>query len=364
MVSAYPLVPQADIAQTVPASAFGLAYYSGLTSEGRARINIRVNVTPNAPIIWHEAAHAMYDHAEEVTGKSYITLLEGFWKARGFPGTAAEANEKAEAALAANGGHWDYPRWRMFPTEMWSEAFAASNIDGYTEKTETYGVPLDRARVREFFANLQTPDKKAPDKKAPSATGKPAVRPGALRTNPPHPVNVHTPVPLAPKKSSVEVAGAAVSTATLPPQATPSWPPAVAFSQFPSITPSPSLATPAASTPTPNPGVTLTGATPTPSPITFTPPAQKAAAPTLAPVGVVQIVRPDPDTTYDYAGVRAVATLSVGAPGVPARYEVAPQSPRPLEGTKTLTPVHTSSKGVGDLWQLLGDVILAFAPSK
>ncbi len=82
--------------------------------------------------------------------RGHATLLFGpaddvgiaYWSARGLPGTWAE--------------HLNSGEWRTTPYEALAESFAALNLSD-AERTETYGVALDRGAILAFFVSLASP---------------------------------------------------------------------------------------------------------------------------------------------------------------------------------------------------------------
>jgi hypothetical protein len=113
---------------------------ASLQADGVARIFVGRAAT--AHDVWHEAGHIL--HAVAMRARGHTPLLFtvqddvgiAYWQARGFPRSWAES---------VGGGSWN-----TIGYEALAESFAATNL-GDAERTETYGIPLDRGRMLSFF---------------------------------------------------------------------------------------------------------------------------------------------------------------------------------------------------------------------
>lgn len=141
--AAWPAIPPAIIfEQDLPA---GVAASASLQPDGTARLLVASGPAADAHIVWHEAGHVL--HAVAMRGRGHDSLLYtvqddvgiAYWGARGFPGTW--------------GAHLEAGNWNLIAYEELAETFSAVNT-GDPERTETYGVPLDRAAMLAFYRGL------------------------------------------------------------------------------------------------------------------------------------------------------------------------------------------------------------------
>ena len=139
--AAWPLIPPAIIAEGDVNGTAAAALYP----DGIARVLIHAGEFPDAHTIWHEAGHIY--HAAVLRAHQHSAALftpadevgAAYWSARGLPGTWAQS--------LATGA------WATTGYEILAETFAAVNT-GDAERASTSGVPLDRTRMRAFFAGL------------------------------------------------------------------------------------------------------------------------------------------------------------------------------------------------------------------
>ena len=139
--SAWPLIPPAIIGEGDVNGTAAAALYA----DGIARLLVHTGEVPDAHTIWHEAGHVY--HAAVLRARQHSSALftaedevgTAYWSARGLPGTWAQS--LATGAWASTG------------YEILAETFAAVNL-GDTERASTSDVPLDRTKMRAFFAGL------------------------------------------------------------------------------------------------------------------------------------------------------------------------------------------------------------------
>lgn len=120
---------------------------AALYPDGLAHVRVNELSPPEPHTVWHEAGHIL--HASALKSRGALANLFSpadtvgidYWAARGYPGTwAMHLNSE----------------WRALGYEAFAESFAAVNT-GEVERTETYGVQLDRVAMRAFFARLAPP---------------------------------------------------------------------------------------------------------------------------------------------------------------------------------------------------------------
>lgn len=132
-----------------------VAYYGGVQEDGYAYVSfLNSTIGQDRDYVWHEAGHAYQDavgHALDAAGIYNYDLMAAFWSTRGFPGTYQDAI--AAAQDQAQKGNF-YRSWQLYPWEAWAECFKAV-ATGSPERTETYGIPLDAAKMRAFFQSLE-----------------------------------------------------------------------------------------------------------------------------------------------------------------------------------------------------------------
>jgi hypothetical protein len=139
--SAWPLIPPVIIAEGDVNGTAAAALYS----DGIARLLVHTGEVPDAHTIWHEAGHVY--HAAVLRSHGHSSALftsedevgTAYWTARGLPGTWAQS--------LATGA------WATTGYEILAETFAAVNL-GDTERASTSDIPLDRTKMRAFFAGL------------------------------------------------------------------------------------------------------------------------------------------------------------------------------------------------------------------
>lgn len=141
--AAWPAIPPAIVfEQELPV---GVAASASLQPDGTARVLVASGPDVEAHIVWHEAGHVL--HAVAMRSRGHNSLLYGaqddvgiaYWAARGLPGTWAQ--------------HLEAGAWNLIAYEALAETFSAVNT-GDAERTETYGVPLDRAALLDFYRSL------------------------------------------------------------------------------------------------------------------------------------------------------------------------------------------------------------------
>lgn len=116
--------------------------YGGLDEQWRARVFWPPTAAAYRPNLYHEGGH----HHEDVCSRQgWPEVRREFWAARGF--LAVKTLDQAYADWAAAG----YP-WNLSPGEMYAESFMTTYIPEALERTETFGVPIDRARMSSFYA--------------------------------------------------------------------------------------------------------------------------------------------------------------------------------------------------------------------
>lgn len=154
----YPAVPPCINYGDESAGDFGIAHFYGLDQTTARTDDFRETFDndriPVRYVVCHELGHALSLNATLLRGGNPFTngLFDEFWAARGFPGTALEANDKAMAMekVLLNSGY------RHWPEENFADAFGAVNSYGQgTLITETYGAYLNEPRLREFYASLK-----------------------------------------------------------------------------------------------------------------------------------------------------------------------------------------------------------------
>ncbi len=138
--AAWPMLPPMVFAGTSTSGPAAALYPDGLAH----LILSTDSPAPEPHTVWHEAGHILHAAALKSRGqldnlfKPTDTVGVDYWKARGYPGAWSD--------------HL-LGEWRVLGYEALAESFAAVNL-GDTERTETYGVPLDRAAMRVFFQGL------------------------------------------------------------------------------------------------------------------------------------------------------------------------------------------------------------------
>lgn len=145
----FPILPDAErieILPDTPAGSFGLAWFLGLTSDGRPRFAVRDDLVLTSKIAWHEAGHALEQvlctRLAAQRGTDYYAaendVRTRYWKWRGFNihGTWWEWYLYAIARSASAG-------WAYLPGESIAEAVSAA-VGGYVESewTNTFGLDL------------------------------------------------------------------------------------------------------------------------------------------------------------------------------------------------------------------------------
>jgi len=163
----YPAMVQCINLSDEPSGDFGIAHaWWGEGHKCEAYLSFDRDRVPKAKTVRHELAHLLTWNASPPNPNGYgwpITeeILESFWVARGFPGTAAESDARAKE-LARQG--LMYESWRHWALECFAECFAACNTtnddpDYYKyEKTQDYGMPLTdekRATMIGWFKTLE-----------------------------------------------------------------------------------------------------------------------------------------------------------------------------------------------------------------
>lgn len=160
-----PGVPDQLALMDEPAGDFGIAHflgvdrepglrpdfnYYGTTRDGIAVLTFDAGYTPEERVVVHELGHALQDNTD---GAADMWLgrspLYPFWAARGLPGTPDDSDRKV------NEFSDQYERWRHYAAEIFAECFAACYVEGYQERTQTYGIPHDGEKMRAFFASLR-----------------------------------------------------------------------------------------------------------------------------------------------------------------------------------------------------------------
>lgn len=145
----FPILPdQILVEPDTPASSWGLAWYHGLTPDGRPRFAVRDDVIINSKIGYHESGHAFEDVLTRLLavnlGVSAEEMLDRFrtryWTWRGFPGTWQDAVVAANVAFQTDGAT---AGWALLPGESIAEGFSAG-VSGIvqSEWTKTYGLDL------------------------------------------------------------------------------------------------------------------------------------------------------------------------------------------------------------------------------
>ena len=144
----FPELPDCEVALTQQ-SLDGAAFYQGRGQDNKARFLLS-NTKLYDSTVWHESGHALADVWGNARGPE-------FWRARGFPGSWDAQLEKT-IRLSNSTSPWDKAKvWASNPGEMWCEAFAATYVDGYAERTETFGVLLNKDKMRSFYESATVP---------------------------------------------------------------------------------------------------------------------------------------------------------------------------------------------------------------
>ena len=142
-------LPECFISNDEPPGDFGIAHFHGLTANGCANLTFDNDRIPWEYTVKHEIGHAL--SAMWNGGSSAGPMHEAWWKVRGFPGTAWEAQLRAIDLdrQRLNGG---YIYW---PEEAFADTFAIVTMTNPPPPiTYQYGLWLDRAKMRDFYKSL------------------------------------------------------------------------------------------------------------------------------------------------------------------------------------------------------------------
>lgn len=166
LVSLVPAVPNAVFLTDEPNGDFGIAHYYGIsyddrvayrgtTEDGIAHMSFDSGYQPAEQTVVHEFGHAIDDNTDGVPDAWRVgPVRRQFWAVRGLPGTPEDSD--ARARELANQGH-QYDSWRHWAVEIFAECFAACYASyGDIERTQNYGVPLDKSKMRAFFEGLRS----------------------------------------------------------------------------------------------------------------------------------------------------------------------------------------------------------------
>jgi hypothetical protein len=140
-------LPDCLVTTDEPSGDFGIAHFWGLRN-GCASFTFDDNRIPTRYTISHEIGHSL--SAMWNGGDSAGPMHEAWWKARGFTGTALEAQQHAIAleAQAINSGY------RYWPEECFADTFGVVTTPYGFPITEQYGIYLDQDRMRAFYKSL------------------------------------------------------------------------------------------------------------------------------------------------------------------------------------------------------------------
>lgn len=142
-----------------PAGDFGIAHaWWNQYQNCPAHVSFDVGYNPTKKTIRHELMHLLcFNWAWKMNNGNYGPLMEMFWKARGYPGTAAESD--AKAASLVNVDQWK--SWQHWSLEIFAEDLTAclsepgdSDYPGYS-MAQDYGVPLDEPKVLSWLETVK-----------------------------------------------------------------------------------------------------------------------------------------------------------------------------------------------------------------
>lgn len=137
---------------------FGIAHFLGLDSRTIRPddywLTFDNDRIPAEYVVAHEVGHSLSLNAQLARGGSNFDngIYDGFWAARGFPGTPWEGQNEAIRLERVYGTNKGYQYW---VEENFADAFGAVNTYGQGTLITRIDAYLDEPKLRAFYATLE-----------------------------------------------------------------------------------------------------------------------------------------------------------------------------------------------------------------